>query len=256
MKGWRTGEIVHYSIHKRHPDQPPATTSQPAQQGSDPSSPSHTPATASPNTRKNRRQVSADISASRQITNKSSGGSLHGDLSAAKHDEALQARETDLEAREKQLRDRQAEHDRRAEAREADLEARETQLRNREAEHDRRTEALQTAEYEVADLRERAQRADELEHLLGGMRDQRTTMLRSITDLRSRLGARETSYQNELMFVSGQTEDINAQIKKHQQTMEGLKKQKDNATARYMQEKGELEAKIDSLQSAIIALFN
>jgi hypothetical protein len=294
MDGWREGEIVHYGVYKRHsaPDTEPrvssmvheenaqdqistgvsgtndddatmhqhgddgmvtqqhgdggtpATPARPAHGHSNVASPSYT-SPLSPNARKNRRQLSSDISAGKQITSKTSRGSLHGDISAAKHGEALKARENDLKTQEAQLRSAEAQNDRR-----------EAQLRDQQAEQDRRAQVLQDAELEVTRLRERAQRADELEHILGGLREQRTSMLQSIEDLRANLVTRQTSYQNELMFISTQSNAVEAQIKELQQSMEEFRVQRDDATARYQQDKAEMEAQINRLQEEIIALFN
>jgi ubiquitin C-terminal hydrolase len=293
MDGWREGEIVHYGIYKRlsapdteprassmvheenYQDQTsagvsgtndddatmhqhgddgmvtqqhgdggtPATPARPAHEHSNVASPSYT-SPLSPNARKNRRQLSSDITAGKQITAKTSRGSLHGDISAAKHEEALKARENDLKTQEAQLRSAEAQNNRR-----------EAQLRDQQAEQDRRAQALQDAELEVTHLRERAQRADELENILGGLREQRTSMLQSIEGLRANLVTRQTSYQNELMFISSQSNVIEAQIKELQQSMEDFRVQRDDATARYQQDKAEMEAQINRLQEEIIALF-
>lgn len=113
----------------------------------DTASPSHTPSAPRSTPRKNLRSPSSDINAGKQVTHKSSRGSLHGDISAARHGFALKAREADLEAREAKLRNEQAENDRRMQA------------------------ALQTSKAEVTHLRQRTQRADELEHLLSNMHE-------------------------------------------------------------------------------------
>ena len=87
--------------------------------------------------------------------------------------------------------------------------------------------------------------------------------MQSIDDLRLDIENLETPYQNELKSIDAQIEKLQQtkeglekQIKELQQTIEGLKEQRSDATARYVQEKGRMEAEIDRLKSEIMALFN
>jgi hypothetical protein len=122
------------------------------------------------------------------------------------------------------------------------------------AELNRLVRAQQMTDDEVALLRTRAQRADELEQALDIQRSQKTSMLHSVKELRVDLKFREICYQNELTFNASQTSALEVQIQDLQQSMEVLVTENIDATARYQQYMVAAEAKINQLQEKINAL--
>ena len=107
---------------------------------------------------------------------------------------------------------------------------------------------------EVTRLRTRAQRADELEQALDIQRGQKASLLQSIKDLRAGLKTRETSYQNELMFIASQSSAHQVQIQEIQESMEALVIEKKNVTALYQQDMAAKEAEINQLQEKTNAM--
>jgi hypothetical protein len=122
------------------------------------------------------------------------------------------------------------------------------------AELDRWMRAQQMTDDEVTRLRTRAQRADELEQALDIQRGQKASLLQSIKDLRAGLKTRETSYQNELMFIASQSSAHQVQIQEIQESMEALVVEKKNVTALYQQDMAAKEAEINQLQEKTNAM--
>jgi ubiquitin C-terminal hydrolase len=118
MEGWRHGEIVHYGVYQRHVPHVSADAGEnvaenqggeggdnddgmDVQQDETNAQPPKTPG-------KNARSMTLEVSASKQTTSKSPRGSLHEDISDARHEDTLNAREAELVADLAKLRQDQA----------------------------------------------------------------------------------------------------------------------------------------------------
>ena len=118
MEGWRHGEIVHYGVYQRDVPQVSADAGEKVaenqggeggdnddgmdvQQDETNAQPPKTPG-------KTARSMSLEVSASKQTTSKSPRGSLHEDISDARHEDTLNAREAEVVANLAKIRQGQA----------------------------------------------------------------------------------------------------------------------------------------------------
>jgi hypothetical protein len=275
-------------------DASPVTPVRPPRGDLDTASPSNTHTALSPKTpRGNMSPLSLDTSYTsdgEQFTPTSSRVSLHGHVSGGKYEDTVEGSKADLDAQEARLErgwaqlhqdqarqeldraklddDRyrletqllqdQAREDReKAQLYYLDKEYRrgvQLQYEQDRAKLDRRVHEQQVSEDEVARLRKRAQRADELEKGLNIQRSQKAIMSQALRSLRAGLERQETSYQNELMSNASQTDTLGVQMRELQQSMEVLMIEKTNATARHQQHRAGKEAEINHLQERINAL--